>query len=327
MKVLITGGAGFIGSNLADRLLGLGHKVWVLDDLSTGSMSNIDHLVDNPAFAYRVGSVTDTELVGAMVDRVDCVFHLAAAVGVKLIVTNPTHTIETNIRGSEVVLSAASKKGKLTVIASTSEVYGKSARVPFSEEDDLVLGPTTKSRWGYACSKAIDEYLALAYAKEAKLPVVIVRLFNTVGPRQTGRYGMVVPTFVRQGLEGEGITVYGTGEQTRCFADVADVIEALIRLVNTPSAHGQVFNVGSDQEISINDLAKLVQAKTGNRSPITHVPYDEAYDPGFEDLPRRVPNVKKLEGATGFRPMTPVAAIVDRVVDHMRKDPSPAPRL
>jgi UDP-glucose 4-epimerase len=276
-------------------------------------------LAEHPGFHYRIGSVTSEELVGAMVDRVDCVFHLAAAVGVKLIVTNPTRTIETNIRGSEVVLGAAAKKGKLTVIASTSEVYGKGTKIPFGEDDDLVLGPTTKSRWGYACSKAIDEYLALAYAKESQLPVLVVRLFNTVGPRQTGRYGMVLPTFVRQGLGGHDITVYGSGAQQRCFADVGDVVEALVRLVDVPEAYGKVFNIGSDEEISINDLAHLVQRKTGGVSRIVHVPYDEAYDLGFEDLQRRVPDVGKLEAAIGFRPRTTIETIVERVVDSVRE--------
>ena len=317
MRALITGGAGFIGSHLADRLTREGHEVWVLDDLSTGSIRNIDPLTELANFKYRIGSVTDEELVGAMVDRVDTVFHLAAAVGVKLIVTNPTRTIETNIRGSEVVLRAAAKKEKLTFIASTSEVYGKGVNIPYSEGDDLVLGPTSKSRWGYACSKAIDEYLALAYARERNLPVLIARFFNTVGPRQTGRYGMVLPTFVRQGLAGEDITVYGSGEQQRCFGDVNDVLESLLRLVATPAAYGQVFNIGSDEEISINDLASLVRSKTGGKSKIVHVPYDEAYDTGFEDLTRRVPDVRKLEKTVGFRPRTSIETIVDRIIDYI----------
>jgi UDP-glucose 4-epimerase len=314
MRALITGGAGFIGSHLAERMVRDGHQVWVLDDLSTGSMRNIDPLTELPNLRYRIGSVTDEELVGAMVDRADVVFHLAAAVGVKLIVTNPTRTIETNVRGSEVVLCAAAKKGKLTVVASSSEVYGKGAKVPYAEDDDLVLGPTSKSRWGYACSKAIDEYLALAYARERELPVLITRFFNTVGPRQTGRYGMVLPNFVRQGLAGEDITVYGTGEQQRCFADVSDVVDSLLRLVETPSAYGQVFNIGSDAEISINDLAALVRERTGRRSRIVHVPYEEAYAEGFEDLRRRVPDLRKLVSAIGQRPRTPIETIVERVI-------------
>ena len=320
MRALITGGAGFMGSHLAERLLAEGHEVWVLDDLSTGAMRNIDPLMENASFHFRLGSVTDEALVGPMVDRVDVVFHLAAAVGVKLIVANPTRTIETNIRGSEVVLKAAARKGKLTIIASTSEVYGKGVRIPYAEDDDLLLGPTSKSRWGYACSKAIDEYLALAYAKERDLPVLIVRFFNTVGPRQTGRYGMVVPTFVRQGIQGEDITVYGTGEQRRCFADVSDVLDALLKLVDTPSALGQVFNVGSDQEISINGLAELVRQATGAESRIVHAPYEEAYEDGFEDLQRRVPDLGKLEAAIGYKPSTPVEAIVDRVIAYAREN-------
>jgi len=317
MRALITGGAGFIGSHLADRLVRDGNEVWALDDLSTGTIRNVDHLNDCANFHFRLGSVTDEDLVGPMVDRVDVVFHLAAAVGVKLIVTNPTRTLETNIRGSEVVLRAAAKKGKLTVIASSSEVYGKAPKVPYAEDDDLLLGPTVKSRWGYACSKAMDEYLALAYARERNLPVLLARFFNTVGPRQTGRYGMVLPTFVRQGLGGEDITVYGTGEQQRCFGYVDDVIEALLRLVATPAALGQVFNVGSNEEISINQLAELVRVRTGGRSRIAHIPYGEAYDEGFEDLLRRVPDVSKLERLVGFRPRTPVATIVDRVIEYM----------
>lgn len=314
MKVLITGGAGFIGSHLAQRFVDEGHEVWVLDDLSTGAISNLAPIEDSPSLHFRLGSVLDEDLVGVLVDRVDVVCHLAAAVGVKLIVTNPVRTIETNIRGSELVLKAAAKKGRPTLIASTSEVYGKGVSIPYGEDDDLLLGPTTKSRWGYACSKAIDEYLALAYAREYGLPVLIPRFFNTVGPRQTGRYGMVVPTFVRQGLRGEPITVYGSGDQQRCFGDVADVVEALLRLLHTPAAFGQVFNIGSNEEISINDLAALVQQATGGRSPIVHVPYAEAYDEGFEDLMRRVPDTRKLETAIGFRPRTPISEIVSRVI-------------
>ena len=319
MDALITGGAGFIGSFLAERMGRDGHRVWVLDDRSTGAMRNIDPLVGEPNFDYRVGSVTDEPLVGELVDRADVVFHLAAAVGVKLIVERPTHTLETNVRGTEVVLQAAAKKGKLMVLASSSEVYGKGVKIPYSEDDDLLMGPTTKSRWGYACSKAIDEYLALAYSAERQLPVIIARFFNTVGPRQTGRYGMVVPTFVRQGLTGEDITVYGSGEQRRCFADVSEVVECLLRLVRTPETQGQVFNIGNDQEISINDLAELVRARTGGHSRIVHVPYDEAYAEGFEDLQRRVPDLRKLEHAVGYRPTMRLIEIVDRVIEEMQR--------
>ncbi|MDH3214068.1 MAG: GDP-mannose 4,6-dehydratase [Myxococcales bacterium] len=319
MIALVTGGAGFIGSHLAERLVAEGWEVWILDDLSTGSMRNIDSLLDSPRVHHRIGSVTDEQRVGELVDRADVVFHLAAAVGVKLIVENPTRTIETNIRGCEVVLQAAAKKGKRVLLASSSEVYGKGVRVPFAEDDDLVLGPTTKSRWGYACSKAIDEYLALAYANERSLPVIIARLFNTVGPRQTGRYGMVVPTFVRQGLAGEDITVYGSGDQRRCFADVSDVVECLLRLVACDEARGRVFNVGNDREISINALASLVRACTGGASRIIRVPYEQAYAQGFEDLGRRVPDLSRLERTIGFRPTVPIETIVDRVIAQARQ--------
>jgi UDP-glucose 4-epimerase len=314
MIALVTGGAGFIGSHLAERLVAEGREVWLLDDLSTGAMRNIDPLLASPRVHHRIGSVTDEQTVGELVDRADVVFHMAAAVGVKLIVENPTRTIETNIRGCEVVIQAAAKKGKLVLLASSSEVYGKGIRVPFGEDDDLVLGATTKSRWGYACSKAIDEYLALAYAKERSLPVIIARLFNTVGPRQTGRYGMVLPNFVRQGLAGEDITVYGSGEQQRCFADVSDVVECLFRLVACEEAQGRVFNVGNDQEISIEGLAALVRERTGGSSRIVHVPYEEAYTEGFEDLGRRIPDLSRLEQTIGFRPTTPIETIVDRVI-------------
>jgi UDP-glucose 4-epimerase len=318
MRAFITGGAGFIGSHLAERLIGDGWEVWILDDLSTGSMRNVDALTASSRFHYRIGSVTNEELVAALVDRADVVFHLAAAVGVKLIVEKPTHTIETNVRGSEVVLQAAAKKGKLTFIASTSEVYGKGVKLPFAEDDDLLFGATTKSRWAYACSKAIDEYLALAYFRERKLPVVITRFFNTVGPRQVGRYGMVLPTFVRQGLAGDDITVFGDGEQRRCFGFVSEVVEALMRLARTPAAVGQVFNIGNDSEISINALAELVRGKTGGRSKIVHVGYDEAYPDGFEDMERRIPSVVKLERAIGYRPSMRVDEITDRVIASMK---------
>ncbi len=319
MKALVTGGAGFIGSHLVERLLRDGHETWVLDDLSTGAMANIDPFVGHPRFHYKIGSVLDVPLVGESVDRADVVFHLAAAVGVKLIVEQPARTIETNVRGTEVVLSAAAKKQKLTVVASTSEVYGKGVKIPYSEEDDLLLGATTRSRWGYGCSKAIDEYLTLAYGKERGLPAIITRFFNTVGPRQTGRYGMVVPSFVRQALRGEDITVYGTGEQRRCFADVRDVVECLLRLVATPQAIGQVFNVGSDHEISINELARLICARSGSHSKIRHVPYEEAYAEGFEDLQRRVPDLRKLESTIHHRPTATIESIVDAVIDDVRQ--------
>lgn len=319
MIALITGGAGFIGSHFAARLLADGHEVWILDDLSTGTMHNIDPLLERPGFHYRIGSVMDEPLVAELADRADVIFHLAAAVGVKLIVKRPTHTIETNIRGSEVVLQAAAKKGKLVVMASSSEVYGKGVKIPFSEDDDLRMGPTSKARWSYACSKAIDEYLALAYAQEHELPVIIVRFFNTVGPRQVGRYGMVLPTFVHQGLAGDDITVYGSGEQKRCFADVEDVAECLMRLVACEAARGEVFNVGSNQEITINELAEKVRARTGERSRIVHIPYEQAYTAGFEDLDRRLPDLRKLRATIDFAPDRPIEAILDRVIAHRRE--------
>lgn len=318
MKVLITGGAGFIGSHLAERLLDRGDEVIVLDDLSTGSMDNIQHLVPNDRFAYRIGSAVDEPLVAELVDRADRTVHLAAAVGVRLIVERPTHTIETNVRATEVVLAAAAKKRRPVLIASTSEVYGKSAQVPFKEDDDLNLGPTTRSRWAYACSKALDEWLAFAYCSEKKVPVTCVRFFNTVGPRQVGRYGMVVPTFVTQALQGNPITVYGDGEQSRCFGHVKDAVEAVVRLMGSEETVGDVFNVGSDREITIRQLAELVRERTQSSSEIVLVPYDEAYTEGFEDMPRRVPDVSKLERVTGFRPETPLETIIDDVVSHLR---------
>ncbi len=318
MKVLITGGAGFIGSHLAERLLSQGADVMALDDLSTGAMANIDHLIGRDGFSYRIGSVIDAPLVAELVDKSDVTVHLAAAVGVRLIVERPVHTIETNVHGTEVVLGAVARKKKKILIASTSEVYGKGSRPPFSEDDDLVLGATTNSRWAYACSKALDEWLALAYARERDVPVVITRLFNTVGPRQTGRYGMVLPTFAGQALLEEPITVYGTGEQSRCFAHVRDSVEAIVRLLEDPAAVGEVFNVGSDREVTMNRLAEMVREAAGSSSPIVHVPYDEAYAEGFEDMQRRVPDVGKLWRATGFRPEIPLEEIIEDVVAHRR---------
>jgi len=318
VNVFITGGAGFIGSHLAERLLDRGDRVAILDDLSTGGMENIAHLIGRPGFSHRIGSALDAPLVSEMVDVADVTVHLAAAVGVMLIVERPVHTIETNVRATEVVLNAAAKKRKLTVIASTSEVYGKSTRVPFREDHDLQLGPTSHSRWAYACSKALDEWLALAYSREKGVPVIIARFFNTVGPRQTGQYGMVVPSFARQAIRGEAIRVYGTGDQSRCFGHVRDAVEALLRLIATPTAVNEVFNIGSTEEVTIRQLAELVRDAAASSSEIVHIPYSEAYAAGFEDMMRRVPDVSKLERITGFRPNTPLAQIVADVVADQR---------
>jgi len=318
MRVLITGGAGFVGSHLAEVLLDRGDEVFVLDDLSTGSIDNIAHLKGQPGFHYTIDSVTNEPVLAEMLDRCDTVVHLAAAVGVKLIVEAPVRTIETNVHGTEVVLKHANKKKKLVLIASTSEVYGKSATVPFREDADLVLGPTSKHRWAYACSKMIDEFLALAYWKERKLPVVIVRLFNTVGPRQTGQYGMVVPTFVRQALTGQPITVFGDGTQSRSFTYVGDVVRAVVALINEPRAVGQVFNIGNGREISIGELASRVKQITGSSSPIVTIPYDQAYEAGFEDMPRRVPDISKIRALVGYEPAVELDDILIRVIASLR---------
>jgi UDP-glucose 4-epimerase len=319
VKALLTGGAGFVGSHLAERLLGLGHEVIVLDNLSTGSIDNIEHLKSAKSFSYVIDSVTNEPLLAELIDRCDVVFHLAAAVGVKLIVEQPVHTIETNVHGTEVVLKHANKKKKLVFILSTSEVYGKSADVPFREGADLVLGPTLKHRWAYACSKMIDEFLALAYWKERKLPVIVVRLFNTVGPRQTGQYGMVLPTFVRQALAGQPITVFGDGTQSRSFTYVGDVVDALITLASEPRAIGDVYNIGNIDEISIRDLAERVKAMTGSKSPIQFIPYDQAYEAGFEDMPRRVPDLTKLHDLIGYQPKVQLDEILRLVIEHARE--------
>jgi len=318
VKTLITGGAGFIGSHLADRLLEDAHEVMVLDNLSTGSIDNIAHLKGRAGFGYTIDSVTNESLLAELIDGSDVVFHLAAAVGVKLIVEQPVHTIETNVHGTEVVLKHANKKKKLVFIASTSEVYGKSTDVPFREAADVVMGPTTKHRWAYACSKLIDEFLALAYWKEKQLPVVIVRLFNTVGPRQTGRYGMVLPTFVRQALAGQPITVFGDGTQSRSFTYVGDVVEALVRLTHEQRAVGEVFNIGNMGEVTIRDLAERVKQMTGSCSPIHYIPYDQAYEAGFEDMPRRVPDITKIRDFVGYEPKVKLDDIIRSVIEHMR---------
>jgi UDP-glucose 4-epimerase len=318
MRILITGGSGFIGSHLSDALLDAGHQVYVLDDLSTGSIDNIAHLKGRPGFHYTIDTVFNDSLVAELVDRADVIFHLAAAVGVKLIVQEPVHTIETNVHGTEVILRHAAKKKKLVFIASTSEVYGKSAAVPFREDADLVMGATTRHRWAYACSKALDEFLALAYWKEKKLPTIICRFFNTVGPRQTGQYGMVVPTFVRQALAGEPITVFGDGTQSRSFTYVGDVVGALLKLMVEPRAIGQVFNLGNSEEVTIRSLAERIKQHTGSKSPIHVIPYDQAYEAGFEDMPRRVPDLTKVRNLIGYEPKVGLAEIIQHVVADLK---------
>jgi UDP-glucose 4-epimerase len=319
MRVLITGGAGFVGSHLSEALLTRGDEVFVLDDLSTGSIDNIVHLKDDPKFHYTIDSVTNEPLLAELIDRCDVVVHLAAAVGVRLIVESPVHTIETNVHGTEVVLKHANKKKKLVLIASTSEVYGKSTDVPFCEDADLVLGPTSKHRWAYACSKMIDEFLALAYWKERKLPVIVVRLFNTVGPRQTGQYGMVIPSFVRQALAGHPITVFGDGNQSRSFTYVGDVVRAMVALINEPRAIGQVFNIGNENEITIGALAEKIKAVAASTSEIVRIPYDQAYEAGFEDMPRRVPDISKISTLIGYAPTVELDEILCRVLEHFRQ--------
>lgn len=318
MRNLITGGAGFIGSHLAEALLARGESVHVVDDLSTGAMDNIVHLKDNPRFSYTIGSIMDSQLMAELVDLSDVVYHLAAAVGVQLIVESPVRTIETNLRGTEVLLEHAAKKRRKVLIASTSEVYGKSTDFPFKEGADLTIGPTHLGRWSYACSKALDEFLGLAYWTEKKTPVVIARLFNTVGPRQTGAHGMVLPRFIGQALAGEPLTVYGDGAQQRCFAWVTDVVEALVALMNEPAAVGQVYNVGNTEEISVRELAEMVKERTGSSSPIVFVPYAEAYAPGFEDVSRRVPDTTKVKALIGFAPSRGISEIVDEVLAYAR---------
>jgi UDP-glucose 4-epimerase len=318
MKALITGGAGFVGSHLAERLLQCGHNVAVIDNLSTGSIDNILHLKSDPRFSYVIDTIDNESLLAECIDRSDVVFHLAAAVGVKLIVERPVHTIETNVHGTEVVLKHANKKKKLVVLASTSEVYGKSTDVPFREGAELVLGPTVKHRWAYACSKALDEFLALAYWKERKLPVVIVRLFNTVGPRQTGQYGMVLPTFVRQALGGQPLTVFGDGRQSRSFTYVGDVVNAFIALASEPRAVGEVFNVGNTNEVTIRELADRVKRLTQSDSLIHYVPYEQAYEAGFEDMPRRVPDISKIKALIGFQPTLELDDIIRSVIEYTR---------
>jgi UDP-glucose 4-epimerase len=314
MTVLVTGGAGFIGSHLSEALVERGERVIVLDDLSTGSVNNTRHLRSGPRVECYFESMMNRSLLCELVDEADVVYHLAAAVGVRRIIESPVRTIETNVKGTELVLECASKKKKTVFIASTSEVYGKNGHTAFREDDDIVLGPSSRSRWSYATSKLLDEFLTLAYWKEKNVPVVIGRLFNTVGPRQTGRYGMVLPTLVRQALNGDPLTVFGDGRQTRCFGYVNDVVEAILRLVSCPAAIGEVVNIGNDEEISIEMLARMVKERTQSASAIQFVSYDQAYAPGFEDMQRRVPCLEKLVALTGFRPTTKLEVIVDEVI-------------
>ena len=319
MKYLITGGAGFIGSHLAETILSQNDEGWIIDNLATGSINNIEHLKTNPKFHYTIDTIFNEPRLAEMIDNCDIVFHLAAAVGVRLIVESPVNTIETNIAGTESVLKLANKKNKIVLIASSSEVYGKNNKIPFSEDDDMLLGPTVKSRWSYACSKAIDEFLALAYWREKKLPTIVVRLFNTVGPRQSGRYGMVIPRFVQQALAGQPFTVYGTGKQSRCFTDVSDVVGALIKVVNQPQAIGQVFNIGSEQEITIEALASKIKEKTGSSSKIKYIPYDEAYESGFEDMLRRVPDLTKIGKLINYKPSQNIDQILDKIIRYFKE--------
>lgn len=323
MHYLITGGAGFVGSHLSDALLEQGHQVTVLDDLSTGSIRNIAHLRDHRNFRYVIDTMLNPPLLAELVDEADAVFHLAAAVGVKLIVESPVRTIETNVRCTELLLSVAAKKKKKVLLTSTSEVYGKNAEIPFHEESDLVMGATTRGRWSYACSKAIDEFLAIAYWREKGLPTVVVRLFNTVGPRQSGQYGMVIPRFVSQALAGEPITVYGDGSPSRCFTHVQDVVRALIGLMESPRAVGAVFNIGNDEEITILDLAERVRAMVGSSSEITFVPYAVAYEENFEDMQRRVPSVKKIHQTIGWSPEIALERILESVIEYQQAQIEP----
>jgi len=320
VRYLITGGAGFIGSHLAERLLKQGERVVLLDNLSTGSIENIRHLKGSNHLEYDLDGIENRQLLAELVDDADVIIHLAAAVGVKLIVESPVRTIETNVNGTQLILEAACKKKKLLLIASTSEVYGKNTQVPFHEDADLVLGPTTKGRWSYAASKALDEFLALSYWKEKKQPVIVARFFNTVGPRQTGRYGMVLPNFVKRAIDQAPIEVYGDGSQSRCFCDVRDTVEALLRLIPLERAIGEVVNIGNTEEVTMENLAKMVKQRTGSSSPIHFIPYDKAYEPGFEDMMRRVPCIDKLHALTGFRPQTSLVEIIDRVSAYFRQE-------
>lgn len=320
MKVLITGGAGFVGSHLADKLIGEGHEITVIDDLSTGRYSNVEHLEGNKNFRLIIDTVLNADLMEELVRETDRVYHMASAVGVRLIMERPVQTIETIFRGTDVVLQFCSRYRKRVLIPSTSEVYGKGISVPFREDDDLLTGSTDKHRWAYACAKTLDEFLALAHWKETRLPVVVVRLFNTVGPRQTGQYGMVVPNFVKAAIKGEDLTVHGDGTQSRCFGHVLDVVEALTQLLETPECFGQVFNIGNPEEISIGELAERAIEMTGSASSIRYVPYEEVYGEGFEDMRRRVPSIEKVQKLIGFRPTRTLADIINDVADQFREE-------
>ena len=318
--IMVTGGAGFIGSHLCEGLLEAGYDVVAIDNLSTGRLDNIAHLRGQPHFQFVRETITNLQVLDRLSSQADTIVHLAAAVGVQLIVQNPVHTIQTNIMGTEAVLSTANRYGCKVLIASTSEVYGKGVKIPFSEEDDRLMGSTTHSRWSYAASKAIDEFLGLAYHHQYGLPVVVMRFFNTVGPRQTGRYGMVIPRFINQALNNQPLTVYGDGKQSRCFCDVADIVWAVQALMEKPTAVGQVFNLGSDEEIKILDLAKKVIAKTNGKSEITFIPYEEAYAPGFEDMRKRVPSLTKLRDLIGYSPRYSLDQILDRIIEYDTTD-------
>ncbi len=320
MRALITGGCGFIGSYLAEALLARGDQVTVIDDLSTGRFENIAHLTANPAFHFAIETIANETVMDRLVSECDRIYHLAAAVGVDLVVRDPVHVLETNIKGTEVVLRIGARYRKKVMLASTSEVYGKSTAIPFAEDADGILGPTTRSRWSYACSKAMDEFMALAYHKQLALPVVIMRFFNTVGPRQTGRYGMVIPRFVRQALSNQALTVYGDGQQSRCFTYVEDVVQAIIALADAPDAVGQVFNIGSTEEVTIEELARRTVRLAESESKIVFIPYGEAYEEGFEDMRRRVPDITKIQERIGWQPTVPLEGILQRVIEHMRHE-------
>lgn len=320
MKVLITGGAGFIGSHLAEELLRKNDEVYIIDDLSTGSIENIEHLKENNKFHYVIDSISNEQILRELIDKCELIYHHAAAVGVQLIVQSPVRTIETNIYGTEIVLKYANLKKKKVVITSTSEVYGKSTKIPFSEGDDLIIGPTNMGRWSYACSKAIDEFLAIAYWKEKKLPVVIVRLFNTIGPRQTGKYGMVVPRFIKCALVNEPIPIYGSGKQSRCFTYISDVVDGLVALSEDPKAVGEVFNIGNPEEITMENLANKIKKMTNSTSELKYIPYSEAYTEGFEDMMRRIPNISKIQKYVGYSPKVSLDNMLEITIEWIRKN-------